>query len=933
MSENINETFSSDELAQDLIYKNNNNKPKQSLYIIPSSSSCSRFSSHLRLMLWKNFLIFKRNYISTLSILLTPVFVCLLLSTVQYICTMHSSTIKEEHPPIEPVSALSRCTVPSDCTTIAYSIIKSENSLTDDSYIDKIMSDVAYLNGLSFNEDVKLATTGSYDNYLEYLEENKNKTKYGVLFCVDYFVTGDDAFPCKFEIKNNKDIHLYTIMYNMSNVPNDFLLMPHTPYPTDTQLTKLKISIDNAYINHFYNSTKPLNAKVDERIKVSLQKYPSVENRKYENENVEATSGTLYFFFPPMFCFMFFLLEIVREKDLNLRKSLLIIGLNDCSFWMSWILSGIIFSIIMTGIFIVTAWSFQYQVIHNTPIPVIFILFFLFSVSMVFFAIFLSTLISNMKMAYTVSYTIFLVGMVMEILLRDVDIVYSLYSDDLSEWLSVALYLFQLYPPFNFSKAFNDISYIASPKFKRDEQRFIDGSKYKWKEDLFNEKKGKILIINSDYTVPPTYLSFVWLVINSIVFMILTWYIDNVNASNKGRNLPWYFPITKEYWKGKAKRVDNTKQTSAIIPDDNNYENDPGLQTVEEECKKVCDNLQTNNGLNINGVSKIFNLRSMIPCYRNKQLHALKPTYLHIPYGELFTILGHNGAGKSTLINILTGNLSATSGDAEIGGYNLTTGLKNVIGLCPQHDILWEELTAVEHLQIYCRIRNFRPSSIPSFIKEKLATVNLSSDANKPIRTYSGGMKRRLSILLSTIGNQKVVFLDEPTTGLDPVNRRFIWKMIQELKNDLAIVLTTHSMEEADYLSDRIAIIKKGKLKCIGSPLELKKMYGGGYLLTFICSIEFQPEVKKRLKYLMPSCSIVSANGGNILISVPFDKVGEMKYLSYIMNNKFKSFPELNGLDGLIKECGMSYTTIEEVFLKITGEKNDEDDDDDIIIN
>ena len=94
-------------------------------------------------------------------------------------------------------------------------------------------------------------------------------------------------------------------------------------------------------------------------------------------------------------------------------------------------------------------------------------------------------------------------------------------------------------------------------------------------------------------------------------------------------------------------------------------------------------------------------------------------------------------------------------------------------------------------------------------------------------------MKRRLSILLSTIGNPKVVFLDEPTTGLDPVNKRFIWSMIQKIKTDKAVILTTHSMEEADFLSDRIGVVVEGNFKCIGTPLDLKQSYGGGYLLTF----------------------------------------------------------------------------------------------------
>ena len=111
--------------------------------------------------------------------------------------------------------------------------------------------------------------------------------------------------------------------------------------------------------------------------------------------------------------------------------------------------------------------------------------------------------------------------------------------------------------------------------------------------------------------------------------------------------------------------------------------------------------------------------------------------------------------------------------------------------------------------------------------------VNLTEKHNEIVSTYSGGMKRRLSILLSTIGNPSILFLDEPTTGLDPVNKRFIWKMVQRLKANRSIILTTHSMEEADFLSDRIGVIVDGKFKCFGNPNELKNTFGSGYLLTF----------------------------------------------------------------------------------------------------
>lgn len=122
---------------------------------------------------------------------------------------------------------------------------------------------------------------------------------------------------------------------------------------------------------------------------------------------------------------------------------------------------------------------------------------------------------------------------------------------------------------------------------------------------------------------------------------------------------------------------------------------------------------------------------------------------------------------------------------------------------------------------------------IPDLVNSKLKDVNLEKQKKLEVNTYSGGMKRRLSILLSTVGNPKVVFLDEPTTGLDPVNKRFIWSMIQKIKSERAVILTTHSMEEADFLSDRIGVIVDGNFKCIGTPIDLKQTYGGGYLLTF----------------------------------------------------------------------------------------------------
>ncbi len=201
--------------------------------------------------------------------------------------------------------------------------------------------------------------------------------------------------------------------------------------------------------------------------------------------------------------------------------------------------------------------------------------------------------------------------------------------------------------------------------------------------------------------------------------------------------------------------------------------------------------------------------------------------------------------------------------------------------------------------------------------------VNLVPQADNEVRTFSGGMKRRLSILLSTIGNPRVLFLDEPTTGLDPINKRFIWSMIQvkslikkNIKKKRAVILTTHSMEEADFLSDRIGVIVEGVFKCIGSPLELKNYYGSGYLLTFVCEHDYVDMVKEVLKEIMPSSKFLDSSGGSIILNIPFEKVAEMKFFTEILNNNYND-EKLRPLKGYIKECGMNYTTLEEIFLKV----------------
>lgn len=149
--------------------------------------------------------------------------------------------------------------------------------------------------------------------------------------------------------------------------------------------------------------------------------------------------------------------------------------------------------------------------------------------------------------------------------------------------------------------------------------------------------------------------------------------------------------------------------------------------------------------------------------------------------------------------------------------------------------------------------------------------------AEARVRTFSGGMKRRLSIAVAGIGNPKILFLDEPTTGMDPKSRRQVWSLIQKLKKDKSIILTTHAMEEADVLSDRIMVINQGLKKCLGTSLNLKNTFGEGYKLSLIVGNKNSKKIQDYIKTLIPSSKLLDSSGGSLLFTIPIKSIQELQ--------------------------------------------------------
>ncbi|MDH7509178.1 MAG: ATP-binding cassette domain-containing protein [Methanomassiliicoccales archaeon] len=202
---------------------------------------------------------------------------------------------------------------------------------------------------------------------------------------------------------------------------------------------------------------------------------------------------------------------------------------------------------------------------------------------------------------------------------------------------------------------------------------------------------------------------------------------------------------------------------------------------------------------------------------------------LAVEEGRIFGLLGPNGAGKTTTIKILTTLLAPTSGRGVIAGFDVVKEprkVRKVIGYVPQMLSADANLTGYENLLIFAKIYEVPRKELKERIEQAIASMGLSDFAHKLVRTYSGGMIRRLEIAQSAIHHPRVLFLDEPTVGLDPLARRTVWEMIRRLRDEYntTIFLTTHMMDEADALCDEIGIMHKGKLVAVGSPSELKRI-------------------------------------------------------------------------------------------------------------
>jgi len=577
-------------------------------------------------------------------------------------------------------------------------------------------------------------------------------------------------------------------------------------------------------------------------------------NGEKSNSGVIATFVSLIFLAPLMMIVTY----LVKEKERNIKDGLIMAGVHPTIFWLSWevIYTIIVFvvSIIIVIFFLIT------KTFSNVNPFILFIALLFYGVSCCSFGFLFTTFFRKSRTAGTV---VGLIGFAICV-------------------FNIALAYFSTVAKKICAFIFSQFA-IGSFVYEVDHMRYTyQNLSFK---NLFSSDAGVYLGI---------------LLINNIIYFALAVLLDNFSVGENAR-----------YLFGKKKKPEELDSEGQVT-----YEKD-----IQED-------YNAKNGekcmVEVSRVHKIFQknvVESVIEDGEEKEVVntvdylAVNDVSFKVYQNEIFAILGHNGAGKSTLLNIMVGLLRATQGDIYFDGSSLSSDLKKIrrdFGVCPQSNIIFDDLTVEQHIQIYGGIKNADVN-----VDEILKEVDLSDQKYKKASKLSGGQKRKLCIGLAIIGNPKYIFLDEPTTGLDPLSRRKIWELLLKNKEGRVIFLTTHYMDEADILADRKLILNEGKIRCLGTSLYLKNHFKMNYELT--AESADKDVVEEVILRHIPKAVYVPSEDSMTKDGLVKSHVWKLPLAN---TSDFTAlFDELES-NSEVKKFALSMPTLEELFIRLEDENN-----------
>uniref|UniRef100_A0A671RZJ2 P-type phospholipid transporter n=1 Tax=Sinocyclocheilus anshuiensis TaxID=1608454 RepID=A0A671RZJ2_9TELE len=569
---------------------------------------------------------------------------------------------------------------------------------------------------------------------------------------------------------------------------------------------------------------------------------------------------------------------VVYEKEARLKETMRIMGLDNGILWLSWFISSLI-PLLISAALLVLILKMGNLLPYSDP-GVVYLFLASFAVVTIMQCFLISTLFSRANLAAACGGIIY----------------------------------FTLYLPYVLCVAWQDYigfgSLLSPVAFGFGCEYFAlfeeQGVGIQWSNLLSSPMQEDSYSLTTSISL---------MLFDSVLYAVMTWYIEAVFPGK------WLFEKVYLQDTGQLWEVSHGVKTS--LSQVNMASHDPGISLSPSHTEEPA---HLDPGVYIENLVKV---------YSNGKL-AVDGLTLGFYEGQITSFLGHNGAGKTTTMSILTGLFPPTSGTAYIQGKDIRTNLNTIrqnLGMCPQHNVLFSMLTVEEHIWFYARLKG-----LP---EEKQIVMDLGLPHKRKSRTsqLSGGMQRKLSVALAFVGGSKVVILDEPTAGVDPYARRGIWDLLLKYRQGRTIILSTHHMDEADILGDRIAIISHGKLCCVGSSLFLKTQLGTGYYLTLVkkdfdlsassCRTSSSTSYTHFECFLnsfhIPDVSLIS----NVIFKhVPTARLvedlgHEITYVLPYESAKDGAFVELfHEIDDRLTDLGISSygisdTTLEEIFLKV----------------
>ncbi|CAG9570303.1 putative ATP-binding cassette protein subfamily A,member 2 [Leishmania major strain Friedlin] len=543
--------------------------------------------------------------------------------------------------------------------------------------------------------------------------------------------------------------------------------------------------------------------------------------------------------------------RVVLEKELRLREAMLIMGLSEVVMYTAWFL---IYVVQYAAVSLIMAILLRATYLAKSNFGIVFFLFFFYSLSVITLSGLMAVFFNKARLSAILAPLIYLA-------------------------LSIPLFTVQnLQGPAQTGFSFLSPSGLAV------------GIGILFSHELGSGMSASDLTYFRDS--PKMLAVIIILFMDFIIYLVLMLYLDAVLPKQWGtRKHPLFFITEPVRWCcGSSARV--------LEGGADGRAEDGVFEDVEER--------DADYAVRISGLRKEY-LRG------GKRFVAVNNLYWGMREGEISVLLGHNGAGKTTVLNMMTGMVEPDAGDCYVYGNSVRNELEKVrqqIGYCPQHNILWPNMTCYEHLWYYAALKGLRGAAQEEAISRMLAGVDLQDKRDCSSTMLSGGQKRKLSAAIAFVGGSRLVFLDEPTAGMDVGARRYTWGLLRAMAKCHTILLSTHFMDEADLLGDSVAILNKGCLQCAGSNMFLKAKLGVGYVLTLsVVAHANWMAVAGVVREHVPSATRLGSGAGEMAFRLP-------------MRTK-AAFPALLAeIEGRGSQLGVnaysvSATTLEEIFIQI----------------